>query len=268
MAWLKDLLNEPGRKVPPIGTFMKIPAVETVEIVKLAGFDFIVIDAEHAPLSLSDLNHMILVARALGMPPVVRVPDHGYGDVQRVLDAGAAGLFFPHVSNRAECEQVVRQASHPPYGTRGAGGGMRAGNWGMAGRGGANYIKDGVDKVMRIPMIEEKIAVDNADEILSVEGVDGIFIGPGDLSMTMGMKMTDPEVQGAIEKVFKKAKAARVPVGTVAADGGGARRLAGKGYDFILVSNDTGMLAKTAMALIDDIKPGNSDATSSARRLA
>ena len=107
---------------------------------------------------------------------------------------------------------------------------------------------------MRIPMIEERVAVDNADEILAVEGVDGVFIGPGDLSMTMGMKMTDPEVQSAIETVLKKAKAARVPVGTVAGDAAGARRLIEKGYDFILVSNDTGMLAKTAMALIDEIK--------------
>jgi len=254
MTWLKDLINEPGRQVPPIGTFMKIPSVETVEIVKLAGFDFIVLDAEHALLSLSDLNHMILAARALGIAPVVRVPDHGYGDVQRILDAGAAGLFFPHVADRAECEQVVRQASHPPYGTRGAGGGMRAGNWGMAGRGSASYVKDGVDKVMRIPMIEERIAVDNADEILAVEGVDGVFIGPGDLSMTMGMKMADAEVRSAIEEVLKKAKAAQVPVGTVASDAGGARRLIEKGYDFILVSNDTGMLAKTAMSLIDEIR--------------
>ena len=254
MTWLKELINESGRKVPPIGTFMKIPSVETVEIVKLAGFDFIVLDAEHALLSLSDLNHMILAARALGISPIVRVPDHGYGDVQRILDAGAAGLFFPHVADRAECEQVVRQASHPPYGTRGAGGGMRAGNWGMAGRGAARYVRDGVDKVMRIPMIEERVAVDNADEILAVEGVDGVFIGPGDLSMTMGMKTTDPEVQSAIEEVLKKAKAARVPAGTVASDAAGARRLVEKGYDFILVSNDTGMLAKTAVALIDEIK--------------
>ena len=184
----------------------------------------------------------------------MRVPDHGYGDVQRILDAGAAGLFFPHVADRAECEKVVRQASHPPYGTRGAGGGMRAGNWGMAGRGNANYVQDGISKVMRIPMIEERIAVDNADEILAVEGVDGVFIGPGDLSMTMGMKPADPEVQSAIEEVLKKAKAARVPVGTVASDAAGARRLIGKGYDFILVSNDTGMLAKTATGLIDEIR--------------
>jgi 2-keto-3-deoxy-L-rhamnonate aldolase RhmA len=254
MTWLKDLISEPGRQVPPIGTFMKIPSVETVEIVKLAGFDFFVLDAEHALLSLSDLNHMILVARAIGIAPIVRVADHGYGDVQRILDAGAAGLFFPHVSDRAECEKVIRQASHPPYGTRGAGGGMRAGNWGMAGRGSASYVKDGVEKVMRIPMIEEKIAVDNADEILSVQGVDGVFIGPGDLSMTMGKKGTDPEVRDAIESVLKKAKAAQVPVGTVSSDAAGARRLIEKGYDFILVSNDTGMLAKSAMSLIDDIR--------------
>ena len=119
---------------------------------------------------------------------------------------------------------------------------------------GLSYVKDGVDKVMRIPMIEEQVAVDNADEILAVQGVDGIFIGPGDLSMTMGMKPSDPEVQTAIESVLKKAKAAQVPVGTVAGDAAGGRRLIGKGYDFILVSNDTGMLAKTAMSLIDEIK--------------
>ena len=65
---------------------------------------------------------------------------------------------------------------------------MRAGNWGIAGRGNANYVQDGINKVMRIPTIEERIAVDNADEILAVGGVDGVFIGPGDLSMTMGMK--------------------------------------------------------------------------------
>ena len=65
---------------------------------------------------------------------------------------------------------------------------MRAGNWGIAGRGNANYVQDGINKVMRIPMIEERIAVDNADEILAVEGVDGVFIGPGDLSMTMGIR--------------------------------------------------------------------------------
>jgi 2-keto-3-deoxy-L-rhamnonate aldolase RhmA len=252
MIWLKDLIDRTDGRVP-VGTFMKIPSVESVEIIKLAGFDFVILDFEHAPLTLADLNHMILVARALGMPPVVRVPDHGYGDGQRILDAGAAGLLFPHVSDGAQCETVVRQTSHPPYGTRGAGGGMRAGDWGMQG-GPSNYVQDGVSKVMRIPMIEEKEAVDNADDILSVSGVDGVFIGPGDLSMTMGLRPGDPAVLDAIDQVFKNAKERGIPVATVAGDAAGGRRLIERGFDFIVVSNDTGMLGRAAAGIIDEIR--------------
>jgi 4-hydroxy-2-oxoheptanedioate aldolase len=250
MIWLKQLLG--GDRVP-VGTFMKIPSVESVEIVKLAGFDFVILDAEHAPLSLADLNRMILVARALDLPPVVRVPDHGYGDVQRVLDAGAAGLMFPHVSDGAQCATVVRQALHPPRGTRGAGGGMRAGDWGMAG-GGSDYLRDGAENVMRIPMIEEKEAVDNADDILSVPGVDGVFIGPGDLSMTMGLRPGDPAVEDAIEQTFKKAKEQGVPGATVAGDAAAARRRIERGFDFVVVSNDTGMLGRAAAGIIAGIR--------------
>jgi 2-keto-3-deoxy-L-rhamnonate aldolase RhmA len=252
MIWLKDLIGGGDGRVP-VGTFMKIPSIESVEIIKLAGFDFIIVDAEHAPLTLADLNRMIVVARALDLPPLVRVPDHGYGDVQRILDAGAAGLLFPHVSDAAQCEAVVRQASHPPYGTRGAGGGMRAGDWGM-GRGPSNYVEDGATKVMRIPMIEEKEAVDNADGILSVSGVDGIFIGPGDLSMTMGLSPGDLAVQDAIGQTFTKAKERGIPVATVAGDAAGGRRLIERGFDFVVVGNDTGMLGRAAAGIVEEIR--------------
>src|SRR5665213_976691 len=82
----------------PVGAFVKIPSAETIEILALAGYDFIVIDREHAPLSMRDIDNMVLVARLCDMPPLVRIADHGYGDVQRVLDAGAAGILVPHVS--------------------------------------------------------------------------------------------------------------------------------------------------------------------------
>ena len=130
---------------------------------------------------------------------------------------------------------------------------MRAGDWGMAG-GPSNYVQDGVSKVMRIPMIEEKEAVDNADDILSVGGVDGVFIGPGDLSMTMGLRPTDPAVQDAIDLVFKAAMARGIPVATVAGDGAGGRRLIERGFDFVVVSNDTGMLGRAAAGIIDEIR--------------
>ncbi|MDQ2698957.1 MAG: aldolase/citrate lyase family protein, partial [Actinomycetota bacterium] len=131
MLWLKDLITKSDGRVP-IGPFLKIPSVEVVEIMKEAGFDFVVFDAEHAMLSVSDLNVLIAVARANDLPPLVRVADHGYGDMQRIMDAGATGILWPHISNADEARRVVGQAWHPPVGTRGSGGGMRAGGWGIS----------------------------------------------------------------------------------------------------------------------------------------
>ena len=253
MLWLKDLITQSDGRVP-IGPFLKIPSVEVVEIMKMAGFDFVVFDAEHAMLSVSDLNVLIAVARANDLPPLVRVSDHSYGDMQRILDAGATGILWPHVSNADEARQVVSQAWHPPVGTRGSGGGMRAGGWGISRDDDINYRGDGRDRVMRVPMIEEIGAVEKADSILSVEGIDGVFIGPGDLSMTMGKKPTDPEVVEAVERTFQVAKSKSLPVATLARGAADARRLIEHGYDFVMVGNDTGMLAKTAQGIVDEIR--------------
>ena len=253
MFWMKDLIGQADGRVP-IGPFLKIPSIEVVEIMKAAGFDFVVFDAEHALLSVSDLNVLIAISRSLGLPPLVRVADHGYGDMQRILDAGAAGILWPHVSNATECERVVRQANHPPHGTRGSGGGMRAGGWGITRDEDVNYRKNAVERVMRIPMIEEIAAVDDAENILSVPGVDGVFIGPGDLSMTMGKRPTDPEVVEAIDRTFTIAKSKSVPVATLARGPGDAQRLIERGYDFVMVGNDTGMLGKSAQAIVDEIR--------------
>lgn len=253
MYWLKDLIGSSDGKVP-IGPFLKIPSIEVVEIMKLAGFDFVVFDAEHAMLSVSDLNVLIAISRSIGLPPIVRVADHGYGDMQRILDAGAAGILWPHVSNASECETLVRQAWHPPVGTRGSGGGMRAGGWGISRDEDVDYRLNGRERVMRIPMIEEAQAVDDAENILSVEGIDGVFIGPGDLSMSMGKKPGDPEVLDAIERTFLVAKSKNVPVATLAKGPADAKRLIERGYDFVMVGNDTGMLAKTAQGIVDEIR--------------
>lgn len=253
MLWLKDLINGAKGRVP-VGTFLKIPAIEVVEITKTAGFDFVVFDAEHSMLSVSDLNPLIAIARALDLPPIVRVPDHNYGDMQRILDAGAAGIFWPHVSNADEARRLVGQAQHPPLGTRGSGRGMRAGGWGISRDGDIDYRGDGRDRVMRIPMIEEIQAVEDAENICSVEGVDAVFIGPGDLSMTMGKKPTDPEVADAVERAFRVAKAKNVPVATLARGGADARRLIEHGYDFVMVSSDVSLLGKSAQTLVDEIR--------------
>lgn len=253
MLWLKDIIDSSDRHVP-IGPFLKIPSIEVVEIMKEAGFDFVVFDSEHAMLSVSDLNVLIAIARSLDLPPLVRVPDHNYGDMQRILDAGATGILWPHVSNADECRTLVGQAWHPPRGTRGSGGGMRAGGWGISRDSDVDYRGDARDRVMRVPMIEEIGAVELADDILSVDGIDGVFIGPGDLSMTMGKKPTDPEVVDAVERTFQVAKKRAVPVATLARGAADARRLIEHGYDFVMVGNDTGMLGRAAQTLVDEIR--------------
>lgn len=235
----------------PIGAFVKIPSAETIEILALAGYDFIVIDGEHAPLSVRDIDTMMVVARLMDMPPLVRIADHGYGDVQRILDAGAAGILVPHVSTREAAEQVIRQMMHPPHGTRGAGGGMRQAGFGLSAEWRDRY--GNLDDVMRIPMIEEKLAVDNIEDILKVDGLSAIFIGPGDLSMSMGLKPSDPQVQEAVQTAFKAAKAAGVLVSHITGDAAGAKRLVEQGYDFIMVSNDISLLGGAASKLIKDI---------------
>jgi 2-keto-3-deoxy-L-rhamnonate aldolase RhmA len=236
----------------PVGAFVKLPAIEIVEILKLAGFDFIVLDSEHSMLTLAEVNHLIAVAQGLGMPAIVRVPDHGYGDVQRVLDAGAAGIMVPHVSTAETARAVTSQALHPPRGTRGSGSGMRAGDWGTSGR--AEYVRRGVEEAMRIPMIEEPAGVANVDAICGAPGVDALFFGPGDMSLAMGVRADDGAVTEAMESVARFACEHGIPVGTTATGGADARRKLAMGYRFLLVGNDTGMLMRSARAVVESVR--------------
>src|SRR3954466_11680680 len=115
---------------PLIGTFVKLPALEVAEIIGAAGFDFVVIDTEHALLSVRDVYSLVVVYSRMGVAPLVRITDHGYGDGQRYLDAGAAGILVPHISNATQAGATMRQFLFPPAGTRGMGYAARAGLWG------------------------------------------------------------------------------------------------------------------------------------------
>jgi 4-hydroxy-2-oxoheptanedioate aldolase len=250
MVTLPELVAIEGRA--PVGTFVKIPSLETMEILKIAGFDFIVIDSEHAPYSLREIDTIIAFSRSIDLAPIVRISDHGYADPQRVLDAGAAGIFVPHVSSGAEAARVIGQMIHPPHGVRGHGGGMRAGSWGMTPEGREAYTRH--SDIWRVMMIEEVEAVEAVDDILSVPGLSAIFIGPGDLSMSMNVQPSDPKLQEAVDHVFVKARAAGVPVGTIGGTPERVRALVDQGYDFVLASNDLGLFAGAAQAMIKGVR--------------
>ncbi len=246
MAMFRELLRSADR--PVVGTFVKIPAIEVAEIVGNAGFDFVILDTEHALLSVRDVYSLVVVYSRMGVAPLVRITDHGYGDAQRYLDAGAAGVLVPHVSNAAQAASTMRQFRFPPEGTRGMGYAARAGLWGNLPGGPAEYVRVGQEDVARIAMIEEQESVDDLAGILAAPGVDGVFIGPGDLSLSMGVPGGSPAVHVAVTKCIATAVAAGVPVGTVVAGEDQIRLRAEQGCRFILVGNDTGMLGAAARA--------------------
>jgi len=239
---------------PTLGMFVKIPAPELTEIIAGAGIQFVVIDTEHALLSVREVYEMGVLYAALGVLPLVRVADHGYGDSQRYLDAGVAGLLFPHVSNGAEAAALGRQFIFPPRGTRGMGFASRAGRWGMLPGGRAEYLRFGDEEVMRIAMVEERESVDDIDAILAAEGIDGVFIGPSDLSLSMGESGKSPAVGEATDHVIARAVAAGKPVGTVVSDPEEASKRAAQGCRYLLIGNDTGVFARSLRRSFDGFK--------------
>ena len=240
----QQLLRSAGP--PVVGTFVKIPSLEIAEIIGAAGFDFVVIDTEHALLSVRDVYSLVVVYSRMGVAPLVRITDHGYGDGQRYLDAGAAGILVPHISNAAQAEATMRQFLFPPAGTRGMGFAARAGTWGALDGGAVEYVRAGQEDVARIAMIEEREAVEDIEAILGTQGVDAVFVGPGDLSLSLGVPGGSPEVHDAVTTAIKAAVLAGVPVGTVVAGEEQIRLRAEQGCRFILVGNDTGMISGAA----------------------
>ncbi|GAA0903143.1 HpcH/HpaI aldolase family protein [Pseudonocardia zijingensis] len=248
MAMFRELLRSSDR--PVLGTFVKIPALEIAEMVGEAGFDFVVIDTEHALLSVRDVYSMVVVYSRMGVAPLVRITDHSYGDAQRYLDAGAAGILVPHVSNGRQAADTMRQYLFPPDGTRGMGFASRAGLWGSLPGGAPEYVRVGREDVARIAMIEEKESVDDIAGILAAPGVDAVFIGPGDLSLSMGVPGGSPPVHDAVTKCIASAVEAGVPVGTVVQGEDQIRLRVEQGCRFILVGNDTGMFSAAARGTV------------------
>jgi 2-keto-3-deoxy-L-rhamnonate aldolase RhmA len=246
-GFLQRLAESP---TPLVGTFVKIPAPEVAEVISLAGFDFVVIDTEHALLSVRDVYFLVVLYSRMGVVPLVRITDHGYGDGQRYLDAGAAGILVPHVSNRAQAEAVTSQFQFPPLGTRGMGYASRAGSWGSLPGGPAEYVRAGQEDIARIAMIEEREAVDDIEAILTVPGLDGVFVGPGDLSLSLGAPLGSAEVDDAVTRTIAAAVRAGVPVGTVAQGPEQIGQRVEQGCQFILVGNDTGMLNDSARSAL------------------
>lgn len=240
---VKSLLREGGRA---LGTFVRTTSAPVVEVLGLVGFDFIIVDNEHSPVGLEATANLIRAADGVGLTPFVRVCENRPVPIMQALDAGALGVQVPQISSRAEAECAARACKYPPRGSRGLATSHRAADHGLLDP--QAYVQQADEETMLLAYVENKEAVACLEEIVTVPDVDLLFVGPADLSASLGYpaQVNHPEVVRAIDRVLAVAGEAGIPVGTVAADAAGARRLVERGFRLIALSSDLQMIGAWA----------------------
>jgi len=246
-----------------IGLFLGLAPAYSAEIVATAGFDWLLIDGEHGP---NDLQGIIAQLQALApypVRPVVRTPDHDVARIKQWLDGGAQTLMVPMVESAADAAKLVRAMRYPPHGVRGVGTAMaRAARW----NGVADYFARADSEMCLIVQIESTHGLAALDEILAVDGVDAVFIGPSDLAASMGHlgQPGHPEVKAAVETAIGQIAAAGKAAGVFSADPATAGAYQAIGARFLLVGVDTLLLRNAAVALADRFKPAAGAASGAA----
>lgn len=234
------------------GTWLKIASLETIELIAHAGFDFVVIDMEHAPYSFETAYRAIVAAQGFGLKALVRLADSSGQDVQRLLDSGADGLLVPRVRSADEAETVTKSMLFPPRGSRGLGITSRAGRWGLDSI--ADYVAKGNATILRAVQLEDPDALGDVAEIIAVDGVNALFIGLGDLALVTGRPATHPDTEALVSAVLETATALGVPCGTAVSDAGAAKRAKERGFSFVMVSNDATLFGRAATSLMKEVR--------------
>ncbi len=247
------LLADAGSS-PPVGTWIMSASPLVAEAVGWAGFDWAVVDMEHTPIDVMDAVHLLQAVAGTPLVPITRVPWNDTVILKRALDAGAQTLLVPFVQTADEARAAVAATRYPPAGVRGMAGMSRASRFGTT----PDYLTRANDGIGLIVQLETREAVERIDEIAAVDGVDALFVGPADLSATMGHvgQLTHPEVLELTRHAVRRAKAAGKPIGTV----GGTPEIVAQyreiGFDFIAVASDLGLLMHAAREAIAAIRGG------------
>ncbi len=237
---------------PFIATFSIIPSVEVVELIGLAGFDGVILDIEHGAHGSEALGPLILAAMARGIYPIVRVRSSDPAEIAAALDAGAAGVIVPQIGSLAEAERAVRAARFAPEGNRGANPFVRAADY--SGR--LEWFAEANRDVAILLMIEGKGGVEAVADILAVPNLDGIFVGPMDLSHALGVpgEMGHPKVVETIQSVVAEARARGVAAGIFAGTPEAAKRWFAEGVRFAGVGADTSLFLKALKQVVAEAR--------------
>ncbi|MCU0591798.1 MAG: aldolase/citrate lyase family protein [Desulfobacterales bacterium] len=234
-----------------VGTFICLPSPESAELFAELGYDWLIIDTEHGPYDVLTAQRML---QAVGRrcPCVVRVPSNEEVWIKKALDIGAAGVLVPLVNSPEIADRVQRACRYAPEGTRGMGG-ARAHRYGA---GFQDYVACANREIAAIVQAEHIEAVNHIEAIAAVPGIDAIFVGPYDLSASMGKpgRIQDSEVQAAIRKVRDATLKAGLKLGIYCSDPESARSCIRQGYTLIGMSTDLNYLTQSAMAALASAK--------------
>ena len=232
---------------PSIGTWLTLPDPLVARLMTRVGFDWLTVELEHTPTNLETAATIFAIVSAAGSVPLVRIPLNGVENIKRVLDTGAWGIVVPMVNSRAEAEAVVAAARYAPRGNRSIGGQLHAANFETDP---ATYYARANDEILVVIMAEHVKAIEAADEILSVPGIDAVFIGPNDLHHSLGkppsFESDDPEFTGALAHIVKTARKYGVAPGIHVADAAAAQRRLAEGFQFIAIASEAGMMLSKA----------------------
>jgi 4-hydroxy-2-oxoheptanedioate aldolase len=226
-----------------LGPFSKSSDPAFVEVMGHAGFDFVVLDLEHGPNNVLSLQNLVRAAEVSGLLPIVRVTDDTPSLIGQVLDVGAGGIQVPNVQTRQEVERIVEAARFAPQGMRGVCRFVRAADYSSADR--VAYFAES-NTTLLILQLEGREAVENIEEILSVPGVDIVFIGPYDLSQSLGVpgEVRNPKVTEAMTKIVARCIQRKVLVGTFVDTPEDARTWREAGVRYLCYSVDVGLFTE------------------------
>ncbi|MEQ4529865.1 MAG: 2-dehydro-3-deoxyglucarate aldolase [Mixta sp.] len=235
-----------------IGSWCSLANPITTEVLGLAGFDWLVLDGEHAPNDITTFVPQLMALKGSPSAAVVRPPCNEPIIIKRLLDIGFYNFLIPFVESEEEAMQAVASTRYPPAGIRGVSVSHRSNMYGTV----PDYNLDINNNVSVLVQIESQQGVDNLDSIAQVDGVDGIFVGPGDLSAALGYlgQPAHPEVLKVIQHIFARAKAAGKPSGILAPVEADARRYLEWGATFVAVGSDLGVFRNATQALCDRFK--------------
>jgi len=242
---------------PQVGTWLSLGSVVACRFLARAGLPWLTVDMEHSHTDIQTAALMFGAIADAGCVPLARVPTGRHDLIKMVLDCGAMGIVAPMVMDAAEARAIVAACKYPPVGNRSLGGSLHALNYGASAD---DYYAKADGEILVVIQAEHVDAVDTADEIYAVPGIDAIFVGPNDLGASMrkpdGTPPSKPEMEAMLQRILAAAKRQGVPCGLHVQTPADAVRRAKEGWQFIAVASELKMMLDGVQAMLDVVNPG------------